>query len=69
MKKWEYAIIKIDDSSVEKKMLTAIFLEDYLLKAINDMGKEGWEIVCLLPRNYNKIIFKRPLEEEIDISE
>lgn len=56
MQKWEYRIVYQDN-------------DQFLLKELDFVGKDGWELVAILPygrllsSGYYSFIFKRPLPE------
>lgn len=56
MQKWEYGWLRIEDSLREYKETK---------DKMNDMGKNGWELVCLFEggSTHTMYYFKRPIEE------
>ena len=63
MKKFEYEVLTIKFGVFDKRK----FAEDELNKQLNEMGKDGWELVTSIKAQYGgstnevSLIFKREL--------
>ena len=53
MTQWEYMVVKSTD------YCTVNYNSDIDLKLLNDLGRQGWELVCH-DKSSSSLIFKRP---------
>ena len=67
MQQWEYEVVEITPggaSFAAKGTISGVQLH----QAMNDMGRQGWELVSAFPQNLGGykivLLFKRPLQEQ-----
>lgn len=58
MQNWEYKILDVEKAFYSSRA------EVELEKMLNELGKEGWELIGYVTFNVHKLAFKRPLSPE-----
>lgn len=58
MQKWEYKVMDVEKAFYSSRA------ETVLETMLNDLGKDGWELVGYVTFNVHKLAFKRQISAE-----
>ena len=58
MQKWEYKVMDVEKAFYSSRA------EAVLETMLNDLGKDGWELVGYVTFNVHKLAFKRQISSE-----
>jgi hypothetical protein len=57
MQKWEYKVLNVEKAFYSNKA------DEEIEKILNEMGKDGWELVGYVTFKIHMLAFKRPVQQ------